>query len=123
MKATIIEKCSIRPISRKDWETVGTIHYVDGEGRHITVPSGFITDLASVPRVLWSVVPPFGTYTYAAIIHDYLYRQGGTSRVVADATFAEVMEVEGTDKFTRLIVYLSVRMFGWISFKKKNSRK
>lgn len=37
-----------------------------------TVPKGFVTDLASVPSVFWSVLRPDGEYAYAAILHDYL---------------------------------------------------
>ena len=39
----------------------------------ITVPSGFITDLASTPRVLWNVIAPFDV-ARAAIVHDLLYK-------------------------------------------------
>ena len=39
----------------------------------ITVPSGFITDLASTPRKLWNVIAPFDV-ARAAIVHDLLYK-------------------------------------------------
>ena len=39
----------------------------------ITVPNGFITDLASTPRVLWNVIAPFDV-ARAAIVHDLLYK-------------------------------------------------
>ena len=39
----------------------------------ITVPSGFITDLASTPRLLWNVIAPFDV-ARAAIVHDLLYK-------------------------------------------------
>ncbi|MGT3245452.1 DUF1353 domain-containing protein, partial [Yersinia enterocolitica] len=39
----------------------------------IKVPTGYVTDLASVPRVFWALFPPHGRYAKAAIIHDYLY--------------------------------------------------
>jgi len=39
----------------------------------ITVPTGFITDLASTPRVLWNVIAPFDV-ARAAIVHDLLYK-------------------------------------------------
>ena len=39
----------------------------------ITVPTGFITDLASVPRGLWAFIAPFDV-ARAAIIHDLLYK-------------------------------------------------
>ena len=39
----------------------------------ITVPNGFITDLASTPRILWNVIAPFDV-ARAAIVHDLLYK-------------------------------------------------
>jgi len=39
----------------------------------ITVPTGFITDLASTPRLLWAFIAPFDV-ARAAIVHDLLYK-------------------------------------------------
>ena len=39
----------------------------------ITVPTGFVTDLASVPRAMWWLIAPFDI-ARAAIIHDLLYK-------------------------------------------------
>ena len=39
----------------------------------ITVPTGFVTDLASVPRGMWWAIAPFDV-ARAAIIHDLLYK-------------------------------------------------
>ena len=39
----------------------------------ITVPTEFITDLASTPRLLWNVIAPFDV-ARAAIVHDLLYK-------------------------------------------------
>ena len=39
----------------------------------ISVPSGFVTDLASVPRAMWWLIAPFDV-ARAAIIHDLLYK-------------------------------------------------
>jgi hypothetical protein len=39
----------------------------------VTVPVGFVTDFASIPRVFWSLLRPDGVYTYPAIVHDFLY--------------------------------------------------
>jgi hypothetical protein len=54
-----------------------TISWVpnDNSGRYpaFTVPKGFVTDLASIPSVFWSLLRPDGNYAYAAILHDYLY--------------------------------------------------
>ncbi len=39
----------------------------------ITVPTGFVTDLASVPRAMWWLIAPFDV-ARAAIVHDLLYK-------------------------------------------------
>ena len=44
-----------------------------------TVPTGFITDLASTPRLLWNVIAPFDV-ARAAIVHDLLYKAIRTYR-------------------------------------------
>jgi hypothetical protein len=36
----------------------------------IHIPAGFRTDLASVPRLFWWLLPPTGAYENAATIHD-----------------------------------------------------
>lgn len=48
-------------------------------GPYITVPNGFISDGASIPKFLWSIVgsPWSGKYTQAAVLHDWLYRREG----------------------------------------------
>jgi len=39
----------------------------------ITVPTEFMTDLASTPRALWAFIAPFDV-ARAAIVHDLLYK-------------------------------------------------
>jgi len=39
----------------------------------ITVPTDFMTDLASTPRLLWAFIAPFDV-ARAAIVHDLLYK-------------------------------------------------
>lgn len=37
-----------------------------------TVPKGFETDGATVPRIAWSIVSPGTRFFEAAVVHDYL---------------------------------------------------
>ncbi len=37
----------------------------------ITVPKGFKTDLASIPRIFQSLIPKLGHHIRPAIVHDY----------------------------------------------------
>ena len=39
----------------------------------VTVPKGFVTDMASVPRACWAFIAPFDV-ARAAVIHDLLYK-------------------------------------------------
>ena len=119
MKAGFTNKSALLPERNRNWVLAGTVVYRDGAGREIEVPKGFLTDLASVPRLLWWWFPPYGSYTFAAVLHDWLYRTGIVSRAVADATFLEAMESLGTGGFTRRILYLAVRIFGWSSYRNK----
>jgi hypothetical protein len=81
--------------------------------RSITVPEGFVTDFASVPRVLWNILPPLASYTRAAVVHDFLYVHNGMSRGDADAVLLEAMEITGVSRPTRMSIYLGVRLGGW----------
>ena len=47
----------------------------------VTVPAGFVTDLASVPRLLWAIVPRDGLHNGAAVVHDFLYQHRGRPQV------------------------------------------
>lgn len=64
----------------------------------VRVPRGFVTDLASVPRLFWAKYPPIGRYAYAAVVHDYLYWVQTTSKEVADKIMMEAMRDAGTSE-------------------------
>ena len=38
----------------------------------VTVPKGFITDGATVPRIFQNLVPKYHRYLMACIVHDYM---------------------------------------------------
>ncbi|HCM2000516.1 TPA: DUF1353 domain-containing protein [Salmonella enterica subsp. salamae serovar [1],40:z35:e,n,x,z15] len=78
----------------------------------INVPAGFVTDLASVPRIFWTLLPPDGKYAKAAIIHDYLYDNALRTKKEADLIFLDGMTVLGVPEWKRKMMYLAVRLFG-----------
>jgi len=82
----------------------------------IVVPSGFLTDLASIPRLFWNILPPFGKYTRAAVIHDFLYRTRICSRKTADRTLLAGMKLCGVPLWQRVLIYGNVRAFGLIAW-------
>jgi hypothetical protein len=78
----------------------------------VTVPEGFVTDFASIPRVFWSLLPPDGLYTYPAIIHDYLYWDQPVSRANADEIFRFAMLDFKINAATVNVIYQAVRLRG-----------
>ena len=86
---------------------------------HFDYHMGFVTDFASVPRLLWSVFPPHGKWAKAAIVHDYLYATAKLSRSESDKIFLEAMCVLEVPKVKRILMYLAVRLFGASSYKGK----
>lgn len=117
---TSLLKVSPLPDGRS-WVLLEPLTYEVGElgsADVITVPRGFVTDFASVPRVLWNILPPTGGYGEAAVIHDYLYRTPGkATKRQADAVLLEAMKQKGVDWLARWIIYLGVRIGGGWSYK------
>jgi len=77
------------------------------------VPKGFVSDLTSIPRALWPVLPPDGDYEEAAVIHDWMYGQKAIPRWLADAVFRHVMETTGVSWWRRCALFWGVRIGGW----------
>ena len=79
-----------------------------------TVPVGFESDGASVPRFLWSLMPPISSYTQAAFGHDYLYKEHDPmrDRKQADKFFRDAMVFLGVGLLKRNTMYRAVRLFG-----------
>lgn len=94
----------------------------------ITVPKGFVTDFASVPRVPIVFTLTGDTAHRAATIHDFLYsvkgKIGGSRKIIlsrkeCDAIFYEAMRTFSADnmgddepEWRRIIMWLSVRIWG-----------
>lgn len=80
-------------------------------GIRITVPGGFVTDLASVPRFWWRWFPPAGDYAAAAVVHDWFYRtRNGITRFLADAIFRDLMESLAVPRWKRWLMWVAVRV-------------
>jgi hypothetical protein len=79
----------------------------------VTVPKGFVTDLTSIPRPFWSIIPRDGDYADAAIVHDYLYWMQTGTREEADSIFKLAMEDLEVHPAVVSIIFRGVRsVFG-----------
>jgi hypothetical protein len=79
----------------------------------ITVPAGFVTDLASTPRWPFVFELAGGVANMASVIHDYAYSTHIVDRATADAILREASAVSGVSWLTRQAMYVGVRVFGW----------
>ncbi len=79
----------------------------------IKVPQGFLTDFASIPRLFWPILPPFGPWRYAAVIHDYLFTLD-CPHFLIDAIFRHIMEeFKDIRTWQRVVIYYAVRAY-WV---------
>jgi len=78
-------------------------------GQTFTIPKGFITDGASIPRIFWSVfVGPFYPKNLeASVQHDFLIYMGvdGSQR---DLQFYSTLVDNNTDKWKARLMYIGV---------------
>ena len=102
-------------VSRVDaytWSLVDPLVY-QGRRQRFVVPAGFRTDFASVPRLVTWLIPRFGADTLAAILHDWLCREGIRSGAVtprqADGIFRRVMRESGVPVLRRWLMWAGVR--------------
>lgn len=92
-----------------------------------TVPAGFRTDLASVPRPVQWLVPKDGTYEQAAVLHDWLctclesawradlgpdmrFVRAPADAVATDGIFRRVMREAGVPVLIRWLMWTGVRL-------------
>lgn len=83
----------------------------------VTIPKGFVTDLATIPWPFRLIFKPNGKYVQAAVLHDYLImayktNRGKTfTRLTIDAIFYEAMLVLGVNRIIASIFYYTVRVY------------
>jgi len=82
----------------------------------ITVPIHFVTDLTSIPRLFFQILPPDGPYTYPAIVHDWLYWHQQGTREDADALLRDGMKAFGVETGKIAAIYSAVRLGGFLAW-------
>ncbi|WP_459555411.1 DUF1353 domain-containing protein [Lacunimicrobium album] len=96
-------------------------------GWEVRVPARFLTDGASIPRLLWPIVGhPFqGEFLQAAVVHDLLCHHAWLlgsyqHRVMADAYFFWLLTELKVSWWKRTAMYLAVRLWGRWCYRPKN---
>lgn len=117
-----------------DWILADDCRYAALDGFIVTIKSGFKTDLASIPRLLWAFIASFELSLVAPIVHDLIYGSIGKValpngevspadkifvRKEADDLFLELMTRAKVAYWKRNVAYLAVRGFGGPSWKQR----
>lgn len=104
---------------RGQWRlTTALVYQSDVASTIISVPTGFTTDFASVPRIPLVYEAVGDTAHAAAVVHDYLYSTGEVPRSMTDAIFKEAAQVSGISGWRSWILWAGVRIGGASRFKK-----
>lgn len=125
-------KLDVTPLSDgRNWWVNEPFEYWIDDNTFVRVEPGFITDFASVPRIFWNILPPWGKYGEAAVIHDHLYRTLGEvesleskngkkhlTRWQCDLVFRRAMKDLGVAAWKRWVMWAGVRIGGWIPWHK-----
>lgn len=88
-------------------------------GRVVTVPAGFETDFASVPRLPLAYLMFGGVGDPAAVVHDYAYSgRLGISRAQADTLFREALAALDADSLAGKSSVKKTLSGAWFSFRR-----
>lgn len=98
----------VEEIDAQFWKVREPLVY-QGDVEEFVVPEGFRTDFASVPRALVWLIPRYGAYTRAAILHDFLVREERVSRADADGLFRRALREAGVSVPRRWMMWAAVR--------------
>lgn len=105
---------SVTQLDDVSWRLNELLVY-EGDQQTFTVPVGFVTDFASVPRIFVWLVPAYGAYTKAAILHDHLCRDAPVRRRDADGIFRRCLREAEVPFIRRWLMWAAVRAGAWFS--------
>lgn len=116
MTAAFRSKLAVEPASEFDdgrWRvTSPLLYYSDVLADLVTVPAGFVTDFASVPRIPVVYELCGATSAEASVVHDYLYTTKLYRRELCDDVLREASAITGVPAWRRNLMWAGVRLFG-----------
>lgn len=110
-----LTELELRATEPGEWALLAPLKW-SGDNWMITVPDGFITDLASIPRLLRGAINQNGASRRPAVLHDWLYCSQICSRRTADHLFLCALKADGLGFLSRWAMYSAVRSAGWIYY-------
>ena len=114
----------MRTRNGRDFTLISEKQILDDKGNIYRMPVGAKSDGASVPRLFWSIYPPFGDYWPAAYLHDLCFQNKleiltahgwvlcDFNQDESDEFINAAMFALGVEEVTRLTIYTALRLFG-----------
>ena len=109
-----IAPVDFRPfVDGRNWIVRQPLTYTIGVSHDsLTVPPGFVTDFASIPPALQSIIQQNGPYLLPAVVHDYLYWKQTCTRAQADQILLLAMIENNVQPVHRVAIYEAVKAAG-----------
>jgi len=86
------------------------LSFISKDGAAYILRAGFLSDLGSVPRILW-VFAPRDEFPSAYFLHDYLCESDWISRLDGDKLLYEALLNSHCPKWKAKIIYWGVRLY------------
>lgn len=122
MTAAFLSPLRMETIGEREWLLTDDLVFFSALYRGVVIaPRGFQTNLASIPRLMWTVFPKVGKHDCGAVIHDggyghALLTQNGerihAAKTVSDSLFYEGMRAAGVSRFAAAVMYRAVVLYG-----------
>jgi Protein of unknown function (DUF1353) len=125
MEPAFLSPLDTRQIDDSHWEIRADLRFRSDVCRCMfVVPSGFITDYASVPRAPLTYLLFGGRGNSAAVVHDYLYQihLPEVNKATADLVFREALQALGYNAAICWTMYKAVDLFGGPAYASGPSR-
>jgi len=106
--------------SGKYWKIQQPLTVQLSNGEIINIPKGFVYDMSTVPKWLWSFVRPVNDGLFGYLVHDVLYinKVKGMTRKQADKEMLFWTSITNSNKFDNYLRYYIVRLLGWLWWRK-----
>lgn len=113
LSALVLERlCDTSADGRGTWRLRRSLVYLSPLAGVVRVPCGFVTDLASVPRLPFVFFLLSGYGHAAAVVHDWLYTEKPMDRETCDRVFSEALQACGVPAWRAWLMLRGVRAFG-----------
>lgn len=103
---------------RNRWMLFAPLVYQTHAGERITVPDGFVTDLASIPWLARAIVPNNRAERLPAVVHDYLFVIQDRSLSEANRVMRESMIDAGVGWYARAMINAGLSIGSWVAWRR-----